>query len=90
MTDKKFSLLSFEYGLFEDNETGNGFDMEKCVELLNSMYEKNEQLKQTSQDYEDNVCNWFIDNWNKLSDEMKQSAHLELGIDIEYDGDDGI
>ena len=45
MSDKKFSLLSFEYGLFEDNETGKGFDIEKCVELLNSMYEENEQLK---------------------------------------------
>lgn len=45
MTDKKFSLLSFEYGLFEDNETGKGFDMEKCVDLLNSMYEEKESLK---------------------------------------------
>ena len=56
----------------------------------NALLEKeNQELKQVSQDYEDNVSDWFIENWHTLSDEQKQSAHLELGIDIEYDGDMG-
>lgn len=55
--------------------------------ILDKKNKEIEQLKQVSQDYEDNVSNWFIENWHTLSDEQKQSAHLELGIDIEY-GDD--
>lgn len=54
---------------------------------VQKLSEENRQLKQTSQDYEDIVNNWFINNWDKLSGEMKQSAHLEVGIDIEYGGD---
>ena len=41
---------------------------------------------QASQDYQDNVHDWFIENWGNLSDEQKQSAHLELGIEIDYRG----
>ena len=82
--------------LNEENEQlkqqlADDFNQSNCITVQKSkikeLEKENEQLKQTSQDYEDIVNNWFIDNWNKLSDEMKQSAHLELGIDIEYDGD---
>ena len=55
--------------------------------VRNELIDENEQLKQVSQDYEDNVKNWFIENWGTLSLMQKASAHLELGIDIEYDGD---
>lgn len=41
------------------------------------------QLKKSIQDYEDTLHNWFIENWHSLSDEQKQSAHLELGIDLD-------
>lgn len=42
------------------------------------------ELGQIIQDCEDGVANWFIENWHKLDAEQKQSAHLELGIDIDY------
>ena len=82
MTEKRFNyeIEKFKKELGQYNRGG-------LVKLLLEMKEENEQLKQVSQDYEDIVSNWFIDNWHKLSDEQKQSAHLELGIDIEYDGD---
>lgn len=46
MVDKRFSLISVEYGIFEDNETGKGFDIYKCVDTLNELANENEELKQ--------------------------------------------
>ena len=45
MSEKRFSLISVEYGIFEDNETGKGFDIYKCVDTLNKLHEEKEQLK---------------------------------------------
>lgn len=102
MTEKRYFMRCDEINAWSVHETGKDvivFDLFKsdakiiCNKLneqdtrITELEKENEQLKQTSQDYEDIVNNWFIDNWNKLSDEMKQSAHLEVGIDIEYDGD---
>ena len=97
MTEKKqrFTYCNDECGINsyvkENNEilgeTYDSIEAEAIVKRLNELYDENEQLKQTSQDYEDIVYNWFINNWDKLSDEMKQSAHLEVGIDIEYGSD---
>ena len=60
-------------------------ELEQFIESYHELEKENEQLKQSLQDYEDNVSNWFIENWSTLSDEQRQSAHLELGI--EYDSD---
>lgn len=69
--------------LQDDNEMYKS-SAENYCRRLNEVLQENEQLKQVSQDYEDNVSKWFIENWYTLSDEQKQSTHLELGIDIEY------
>lgn len=50
MVDKRFSLISVEYGIFEDNSTGKGFDIYKCVDTLNKLHEEKEQLKKELED----------------------------------------
>lgn len=89
MTEKRFTINGKE--IIQDKQVWCMANSEHCADVIataiNELINKNEQLKQVSQDYEDNVSNWFIENWHTLSDEQKQSAHLELGIDIEY-GDD--
>lgn len=71
--------------LMNEDEEVVGFDREddadKICELLNEQQETIVLLNQIIQDNEDLVSNWFIENWSKLDEEQKQSAHLELGID---------
>lgn len=52
---------------------------------MQKLWKENQILKQTSQDYEDVVSDWFIENWPILSEEQRQSAHLELGIEVTED-----
>ncbi len=80
MTKKRFTIDNFGF-IFDDEEL-----VDDVVELLNDLHEENTMLKQSSQDYEDNVSNWFIENWDNLSELEKMNAHLELGIELEdYD-----
>jgi hypothetical protein len=58
---------------------------EWTVDMLNQQDTRITELNQHLQDYEDNVHNFFIEHWNELSDDMKQQAHLELGVNIDYD-----
>ena len=54
--------------------------------IIQNFINEKEILNQIQQDYEDSVSNWFIENWCLLSDEQRQSAHLELGIEVtDYD-----
>ena len=57
------------------------------LKKLNNMYKEKTELERILQDYEDTVSDFFIDNWLSFSEEVKQQAHLELGIDIDYDED---
>ena len=50
MSDKRFSLISVEYGIFEDNSTGKGFDIYKCLDILNELAEQNEELKKKNKE----------------------------------------
>lgn len=56
---------------------------EKGMELL---IQDNNKQRVINQHYWDVVHDWFRDHWNKLTEEQKDSAHLELGIDIDYEG----
>lgn len=60
-------------------------DADKICELLNEQQKTIVLLNQIIQDNEDLVSNWFVENWSKLDEEQKQSAHLELGIEIDGD-----
>lgn len=83
---KRFTL---SYGKYKDNLENIEYDEKweswKICELLNNFDEETENLKQQNQDYEDCVSNWFIENWEKLDDNLRSSAHLELGMDFDYD-----
>lgn len=84
----------------EDTETGeyaNPVDgvtnvLKGLVKTMNN-YEKkvkeltkeNKELEQIIQDESDSVSNWFINYWDTLTEEAKSDAHLELGIDIDYE-----
>lgn len=56
---------------------------DKYVDMLNKKEEQLIDIKKTFQDYEDNVHDFFIKNESELSEEQKQQAHLELGIEWE-------
>ena len=76
-------MPELNYIQIEDN--GKPMIIIDACKLMNELHEENQQLKQVQQDYEDNVANWFIENWDKLSDEQKSSAHLELGIEEDFE-----
>lgn len=59
---------------FED--FSDAMEGEEIVELLN-------QLTTDLQNLEDAVHNFFIENRDKLSEELIQTAHLELGVEFE-------
>lgn len=89
-TQENAVFLDDEFICFED-------DSEKLVEMLNDYSIKDnilvkdinkkdetiKELNQLLQDNEDCVSDWFFENWSKLDDDMRQSAHLELGIELE-------
>lgn len=64
------------------------------IKIEQSMYRKLsykqkkeiKELEQIIQDNSDLVSDWFIKYWDILTEEAKSDAHLELGIDIDYEG----
>lgn len=68
-----------------DNEIGDYLTIRDIIILLNEQEKKLKSLQQDSQDYEDAVFNWFFENWDSLSEEQKQYAHLEIGVEIDYE-----
>ena len=95
MTEKRFRFVrcvsNYDWWGVIDNtgeikgELSDCFTTNKVVDLLNNYEDENQQLKQSYQDDIDCFNNWFIRNWDNLSEELKESAHLELGIDIDYE-----
>ena len=85
MTNDRFTLIQRNplMRMF-DEETKEVLTKVEAVILLNNYNDTINRLNRMSQYAEDCVNNWFIENWSKLDDEQKQSAHLELGIDIDY------
>lgn len=46
---------------------------------------ENQELKNELQDLTDNINNYFLEHEQELSDDLKSQAHLELGVEFEYD-----
>ena len=86
MTSNKYKIKEGDFCI-EILDNGIPMHYSTIVNRLNEQHETIQSLNQLIQDNEDLVSNWFIENWSKLDDEQKQSAHLELGIDIDYGED---
>lgn len=85
MPNDRFTLIKRNHFIrMFDNETKEVLSKVDAVTLLNNYNDTINRLNRMSQYDKDCVNNWFIENWDKLTDEQKQSAHLELGIDIDY------
>ena len=56
--------------------------LQKQHRIITTQDQRITDLEKDLQDYEDNVADFFIEYWNQLTPEMKQTAHLELGIEI--------
>ena len=91
--DERFTYDGF--GLTDHEHEKRYIYIKEMITLLNILDVEIKDIKQTMQDYEDLVSNWFIDNWNDLPKKLKESASLELGIDelqevysIDFDSDD--
>jgi len=61
------------------------YTVKEVVDLLNKYKKENEELKQEIQDLTDTVNNYFLEHEQDLSVDLKSQAHLELGVEFEYD-----
>lgn len=68
-----------------DNKEENGLNVFEMCNEMNRLQEKVDELEKDLQYYEDALNEFFINNELKLSEEVKQDAHLMLGIEFEYE-----
>ena len=68
-----------------DNKEENGLNIFEMCNEMNRLQEKVDELEKDLQYYEDALNEFFINNELKLSEEVKQDAHLMLGIEFEYE-----
>lgn len=62
-----------------------GLNVFEMCDEMNRLQEKVDELEKDLQWHEDVVNEFFINNQLKLSEEVKQDAHLMLGIEFEYE-----
>lgn len=58
---------------------------DKVVDFLNNQSDKIDELEKENQSISDNVYDFFYEHWHLLSEDIRHDAHLELGIDIDYE-----
>ncbi len=68
-----------------DEEKMTGLNIFEMCDEMNRLQERVDELEKDLQWHEDAVCEFFIDNQLELSEEVKQDAHLMLGIEFEYE-----
>ena len=97
MSFKRFALIEeFDvdgnsetaYYDYVDHDSISFSDEQMDILLLNKLNKLDNQKKEVEQmlqDFEDRVYNYFLEHELELTSEMKQQAHLELGVEFEYD-----
>lgn len=68
-----------------DEEQMTGLNVFEMCDEMNRLQEKVDELEKDLQWHEDVVNEFFINNQLELSEEVKQDAHLMLGIEFEYE-----
>lgn len=68
-----------------DNKKKDGLNVFEMCNEMNRLQEKIDELEKILQWHEDVVNEFFINNELKLTEDIKQDAHLTLGIEFEYE-----
>lgn len=81
MTEKRFQMIGdMRESYIKDNDTGDAYYFNECVQVLNNIAEENRQLKQSLQNKMESDAYWEVkakERVNKLEKENKELKQRE-------------